>query len=973
MQDTKESGSLAANGKTSATVAPLERTVPRESLRRRVVELLSKIWRLISNFLYYFIVLGVGVSLLASFLVQPASSATELGARLSDYLNALYQNLLVAAIVFGALALLVLLTYLARLQDDRWTKLDDKKKRQEEKEKEEQKEAKRREEEEQKEVKRREEEEIRLKRVLDAAREVPIRAEGSIAPSDDYESVEVKNLNPEICGVKRLVGPFYVKRDTDDRVREILTELALQAMGSAQKQARGDDQCLGICLFGQRNMGKSRLVYEALKSVEELADWTVVKWPLRSGPEYPFEAAKDFGMKFVVLLDGLQNAPSLPDVRALKPIQALNNLPSKLAGIPFIIVATCRDGGDRMRVENSLAPLLARLEKIELVEGISYEQADELAEKLKASGFEPQPFDNETPGSIIEGEFEDDQYKQLPDDAKIMMKMLRLFNSAGIGTATREVPVTKARACALADVLFDIPKFQWRSATDELIKRELVTHGWLEPSFERAIFVEDDSLFAIVRDYPMNGDIANMEIEDWSLLYQALRQIEDGEALLALGAALRDSQLYVRDDQALSKRDYLRRAADCYRAALEAQYEREKTVNPEKWAETQWNLAGALDAQYTYMRADDVDPSPTEILQQAEAAYRAARESLTLEDYRDAWVGLTTGLAGVLQRQAELVDGEERDALLTDAERLARDAIANASPLDEQANVDAKTSLAYVNLAQAKAATSREAVEALVREANELATSAREDTDYWLSDDQQAYAEANLQYVVRFQASLVVGSKRAELLDSIAGSLRETLSGYQATSSDRVEQKSWMQAVLAETLLQRARMVETDSATAKRDLDDTVTLCNEAEKAVDKLRIPDRSAWILGVHAGVLAQQVRWQGESDRDDLLRLLREGEGYGFKAQGIPNRGSAPEDWANTQLSNAEVQFQFARLESTGTEDEIDTARHDLKTARDFVEAALEVYRAPAFKGEYEYTMALQSEIVRQIAALSAEVEA
>jgi hypothetical protein len=219
----------------------------------------------------------------------------------------------------------------------------------------------------------------------------------------------------------------------------------------------------------------------------------------------------------------------------------------------------------------------------------------------------------------------------------------------------------------------------------------------------------------------------------------------------------------------------------------------------------------------------------------------------------------------------------------------------------------------------------------------------------------------------------VIGSQRAEQLDQVAETLRETLSTYQATTSDGVEQESWMQAVLAEALLQRARMGETEGALANQYLDEAAQLCLKAEEAMDKLRLQDRTAWILGTHAGVLAQQVRWATESDRDELLRLLREGEGYGFRAKDFPNRVSTPEDWANTQLSNAEVQFQFARLELAGTEDEKPTALRDLNTARNFVEAALEVYRLPAFKGEYEYTMTLRNEIDRRIAALSAEVEA
>src|SRR5262249_57990107 len=84
----------------------------------------------------------------------------------------------------------------------------------------------------------------------------------------------------------------------------------------------------------------------------------------------------------------------------------------------------------------------------------------------------------------------------------------------------------------------------------------------------------------IPSDYPLRLDdetgheqnnLEIMELEDWPLLYEVFMDNQDSEALVLLGRAWWGSDLPYRYAEVVmpTKLDYLKRAADCFRTALE--------------------------------------------------------------------------------------------------------------------------------------------------------------------------------------------------------------------------------------------------------------------------------------------------------------------------------------------------------------------------------------------------------------------
>jgi hypothetical protein len=712
---------------------------------------------------------------------------------------------------------------------------------------------------------------------------------------------------------------------------------------------------------GQHNSGKSRLVWEALSHhLPELQAWRFLPWPLSEDRQFPIELMK--GQRVVVLVDRLEKYAAAADPRVTR---RLNRLSQQFADakIPLIVIATHR-GADR-KVPEELDGLLASLETIELPP-ISPEQAEKLEADLQRRGMRAHTFDEITPGSIVEGRATEADYEHLSPDAQQVMKVLRLFASVGISNG--DVYVTKDRVRAVANALFDMPHLRWRSATDELIAKDLVEGRLVAPSYDRVISAISDDVLDIVSDYPLGGkDI--MEVEDWPLLHEVFKDRHDAEALVALGVAWKDSRLPLLNLGAPSNLDNLVRAADCFRTALEIQYQGDKEANPSAWALVELYLAEALTDQHIYMQTTAQSPTRLETLQESATAYQAALEYFTFDNDPETWVSVASSLAFTLSEQAKFLDGAAMTARLDEARRLGESALAaTGTQTSPDITRTVKTVLANISLDCAQVAATPEEAVKWEAEAYEFASSALrvlQDSDPETVDSGTlAFARTTLGRIMRFQASLMTGEARANMLKRVEALLHEALNALPEASVETVQAQMWTRSVLAEALLQHARMAASTTETQER-LAESEQLCRDVMGTVAAQRDAEALAWMQGVYAGVLAQQAASAEKAQQEALLSEAWENCAV---ALDIPNQESVPEDWAGTRFIAAALALQIARFLGEQQDDE---ACSTLDQARQYLTDALGVYDRPAYFDEQQQALALHEEIKQSAKALGCSV--
>ncbi len=471
---------------TPTSPTPQSRDHEHPWIARVTVGFFAGIWKLI---LYVFI-LGFVVNLLVSLLTSQNNADPSTWV-VSKYVDSLREHLLVAGPLIGLLAVVALG---ADLTKQKWDK--DKKKA---------------------------EGKETAEKAGVAAVSALAKREGTIA-LDTYDPTLVREITPSDCGVSsdNFVKDVYLKREDGDADDDVTVRNILRGLATHQA---GGEGTIGIHIVGPHNMGKSRLVWEALTHLPDLQDWTLIKWLSSEDRPFPIETMK--GKRLIVLLDRLEEYAKSAGPR----VSPLNKLQAKFsaAKIPLIVLATS-DGTDR-KVTEKLAPLLSSLKKIEL-RRIFSDEAERLEADLKQYNethppeerIEIHDWDRATPGSIVVGQATREQYEKLSVGARQVLKILKLFNSAGIGNDP--VYVTKARVCPVADALFDIPRLRWRAASDELIREKLVIGDLVRPTQERYVSIPSNDVLNIVNDYPL-GEKEIMEREDWPLLYQVFRDTRD--------------------------------------------------------------------------------------------------------------------------------------------------------------------------------------------------------------------------------------------------------------------------------------------------------------------------------------------------------------------------------------------------------------------------------------------------------------
>lgn len=489
-----------------------------------------------------------------------------------------------------------------------------------------------------------------------------------------YALARVSRLDPHRY-IPRYVASVYLWR------RDATTEVVADEMARAQLRAAAKRRHtttgipLGICVYGRPTQGKTRLVWEAMRDV--LPGWTFVRWrhTLR-----PLDLRALRSRRIVLWLDDLHEFANQNEA------VILSDLPRRCAeaGIRLVVVASCRDGEDETRACRYLESLLERLTPIRLT-NITGDEADQLVAALTKEGVSvSRAAFNHTPGSLLLDlqEYRTERYPRLPDEARCVLRAMKLLRSARIFT----YPAWRVRRTA-RDV-FGLAPAAWESAIQSLLDTGFLT---LAPgSTSRSHYLEPAAsiyLDAAVPDYlTPNAEPG----DDWPWLQESLERRGDGEALLHLGGSLTEQRAGVGPFLPTDPYAIKLAAVTCFRGALDV-YSRNTT--PEEWAVAQANLAAALSRQAEVTQG----MLRQDLRRQASAAYRAALEIFTRENDPASWALTQHSLADLCQRRARdaVYAGEVEDACenLWQAWRYAERALEFYTPRTDAARFRQVTAL----------------------------------------------------------------------------------------------------------------------------------------------------------------------------------------------------------------------------------------------------------------------------------------
>ncbi|MFI5272067.1 MAG: hypothetical protein ACHQ4H_03420 [Ktedonobacterales bacterium] len=416
---------------------------------------------------------------------------------------------------------------------------------------------------------------------------------------------------------------------------------------------------LGLCIYGRAGQGKSRLAWEVAHAA--LAGWTLLRWP--HDPVLSLDPATLRARRVILWLDNAHEFAT-PTLAA-----TLNDLPRRFAahGIPFVVVATCRDGKDEAQARCHLASLLDRLAAIRLAD-LTPTEADHLTAGLEKAGAEA--FRDEfagTPGSVVLGlrRMRRTVFPALSEPARLVLDSLTLLRSARIYA----YPVWRIRATSVD--LFDLPAATWDRARGELVRAGFLRAG--SPP-EVLIPFSDAYLDYSVPDYLTPNAESS---DDWPALFESFERHRDVYGLASLGNALTERFRGIDLFMASNPRHDKELGVLCFRAEIEACDEAEE---PRTWAMAQLNLgralAGRAEVAERLLRAD--------FRRQALAAYRLAGAVLTPRSAPAHWALAQFSLAAIARdRGADALYGGDVETACTqfaEARRYASSALAFYTP-----------------------------------------------------------------------------------------------------------------------------------------------------------------------------------------------------------------------------------------------------------------------------------------------------
>src|SRR5262249_4046227 len=137
-------------------------------------------------------------------------------------------------------------------------------------------------------------------------------------------------------------------------------------------------------------------------------------------------------------------------------------------------------------------------------------------------------------GSLLLGvdKMRDEQYPKLPEDARRVLRALKLLASAGM----YDSPAPRIRAVATG--VFGLEARDWREACNALAAASFVRLGMMDSDGERQVDVLPDVyLERAVPDYPASQVASASPADDWPQLQQTLAATRDAAGLINLGIA----------------------------------------------------------------------------------------------------------------------------------------------------------------------------------------------------------------------------------------------------------------------------------------------------------------------------------------------------------------------------------------------------------------------------------------------------
>jgi tetratricopeptide (TPR) repeat protein len=438
--------------------------------------------------------------------------------------------------------------------------------------------------------------------------------------------------------------PRRVKGSTADA--DALACESLTSAASRAEVSRFSGQ-VGICVVGRTLLGTTRLAWEAVHANRTLDSWIFIRWP-EDPRQYVelWQALQQHHAKALLWLDDLS---AYNDDRSASLIA---RLPYDLEEqhIPFVIVATLSDDQAAEAVRTRFGALLDHLVQIQ-PEDLTHAEANTLVAELTKVGesvYQADHFDG-TPGSIVLAlnHMRDEVYPRLPDDAKLILRTLKLLRSAEI----REYRLD--RVLRTTTTLFAPRHSQWTRELEALqgagcVHQEVIGSGQvvlIKPTVEVYLDVA-------VPDYSVSG----AAMDDWPKLQVCLAQAQDGYALVRLGTAFRKAG----DDN---------RAETCYRSALDVLT---RATAEQDWANAQFGLADVLSR-----RVDTADVAQRrKLLEQAEEAFNNALLVVQRESDPTFWAEIQGRRAGVIRHEATTTVGpRKRVDMLQSATKSCREAL----------------------------------------------------------------------------------------------------------------------------------------------------------------------------------------------------------------------------------------------------------------------------------------------------------
>lgn len=701
--------------------------------------------------------------------------------------------------------------------------------------------------------------------------------------------------------VPRYLEPFYLYRVADAEAREALREAAARA---------SEDEPFGICVLGPAMMGKTRLAWEAAKT--ELPDWTLVRWPAE-GP-LPFDLARLQGQRVVFWLDDLARYAHL----SLAPL--LNDLPRRLRAlnVPFVIVATCRDGEESRRAATHLRPLMEHLLPIRPAEVGENEIAWHIAAaKYHGIKLQSNQFDG-TPGSVVLAtrRMARESYPALSRNAQRVLRAMKLLRSAGISI----YPESRVRAAA--EDVFGLERQEWRRARNALARAGFIRLE-AQPSGKEYLLapVADVYLDEVAPDYMPPG----IDISDgWRELEKSLSRRLDADALQRLGLAFLERRI---GSASVNKQH----AEACFHAALSVY--RQQSAHA-AWAITQHHLGLTYWHQAQTAQAEERGL----LLGQAVAAYRLALRVGQWEQIPLHCAMMEQHLGAALAQQATLAHGDERAALLEQAAEMQRDAqrlYARSLVVDAWART--QEDLGIVLSEQAHLAHDNERA-ALLGQAVEAYRAAQEVYSQEASRTNWARTRNNLGIALMQQAELAEGEQRAALLVEARAAHEAALEVFTPVGTPR----EWAntQSNLSNVLRHQAELADEQEQAAL--LARAIETYRLALKLHTRQDTPEIWAMTQNNLGNALSDQAELAQGSARLKLLSQATEAHQHALT---IYTRAYLPVEWAGTHLNLAQV--YFARAQAHKNNHKI--KRQMLEKAQKAIMEALSVF-SPTLAPDY-----------------------